>query len=350
MEAMMSEITIKDAEQAVQLAGVPDADAIRILTAFRPFYEDLVRVMPEVEQVADGDVEGARRERLRLKSIRVGAEKARKMLKDGLLREGRAIDAVNKVLVEVLQPHEQRMDEVEKAEERRLAAERKALHDERFALLGGVCDASAFGDLAAFSAEAFDSLFEAQRLASEARALAAEQERIAAEKAEAERKAVEAAERQRLAEEAERQRVERERLAAERAEQERKAAAERAAIEAERRAAEEAARAERERVEAERAAVRAERERIEREQATRRAEQERAERGRIAAEQAEAERLAAEKRRAQLAPDADKIDAYADALAALRCAECSNGSHLRAEAAVERLVAKLRDFAAELRQ
>jgi hypothetical protein len=319
MEAMMSEITIKDAEQAVQLAGVPDADAIRILTAFRPFYEDLVRVMPEVEQVADGDVEGARRERLRLKSIRVGAEKARKMLKDGLLREGRAIDAVNKVLVEVLQPHEQRMDEVEKAEERRLAAERKALHDERFALLGGVCDASAFGD-------------------------------IAAEKAEAERKAVEAAERQRLAEEAERQRVERERLAAERAEQERKAAAERAAIEAERRAAEEAARAERERVEAERAAVRAERERIEREQATRRAEQERAERERIAAEQAEAERLAAEKRRAQLAPDADKIDAYADALAALRCAECSNGSHLRAEAAVERLVAKLRDFAAELRQ
>jgi hypothetical protein len=248
----------------------------------------------------------ARKTRLALKAIRVKAEHKRKELKEGIVRQGRAIDGINNVIVALIAPLEEHLEKQEKFAERLQQERLDRLDAERRAELGAyVGDTSAY-NLRAMTPEAYAMLLETSRIAHEAQKEAerkAEEERQAKEKAEAE-------ERERLATENARLKAEAE--AREKAEAERKAEAdrllaeERAKAEAERKAAEEAARIEREAREKAEAELRA------------KEEEERKERERIAAEKAAAEKAAAEEaRQAALKPDKEKLLDYADRIKSL---------------------------------
>lgn len=220
------------------------------------------------------EIEQARVARLELKNIRVGVENTRKELKEQSLREGKAIDGMANIIKAMIVPVEEHLEAQEKFAER-LAAERKArkIAERTTKLSAYVADVSMykFEDL---GDEAFERLVTEVKAAKEAADEAARKAREAAlaeeERVEAERLAKERAQ----AKEAERMRKQNEALKA-------KAAAERAKAEAERKA--------REKLEAEK-----------------RAKED-------AEAKAQAESDAAERQRL-LAPDKEKLLAFADEL------------------------------------
>lgn len=237
----------------------------------------------------------ARALRLKLKSIRVDAEKLRKRLKADALEYGRQVDGAYKRIESVIEPCESHLEEQEKFAERAEAARRAALVESRNAALAEYGAAHTVVGLDTMTDEQFAATLDTHRLAKQARERAAKE----AEEAEAARvKAeAEAAEAKRKADAEERARIkaENDRLAKEAAD----AKAERDAIEAK-------AKAERD---ASEAAIRAEREKAAK-LAAEQAAKAKAER------EAEAKRIAAEKR-AAAAPDAAKVRAYADAIEAV---------------------------------
>ena len=279
----------------------------------------------------------ARESRLALREIRVRADHERKRLKESIVRRGRAIDGAFAVLRDQVEPIEAYLLEQETFAERHERDRKSALGAARAEALSALgADPSAFVDLGEMSEETWASTLadakdaRAARLAreEEERAIRLEAERIAAEK----REAAKAAAAKAAAERLEREKAQEAELARVRAEQEQeraKAAAERAeadrVLAAERAAAEEAtrqARAEKERAERELAAERA------RVEAERRAEEER---------QAAA---AAEARAAELAPDREKLAAFAATIRALPRPELTSADGLVARAKLDDQIAR----------
>lgn len=350
-------------EIIAQKEGLALAPADPIVTALGPIFQQAAEWKAKAETIRITDVSQARemklaREtRLALKELRVNAEKKHKELKADILMRGRAIDGALNIVKALVQPIEAHLKEQEEFAERKEQQRKDALKAERASALskyGVDCQFYALGEM---PEAAYSALLDSSRIAYEAKeeaARKAKEERIAREKAEAE--------------ERERVRLENERLKREAAEREAAMKAEREQVEAQRKAAEEASRREREaiekkaREEAEKArierekieaAARAEADRLRREQAEAaakakaerdaieakaKAEREAAEaqarrereaRERIERQAAEekariereqAERIAAQKeaaRRAALAPDSDKVRAYAASIRAL---------------------------------
>jgi hypothetical protein len=208
-----------------------------IRAGFAGHFTELASILEAAKQVTVLKPKAARAIRLELRALRSAADKTRKELKDNALKEGRAIDGLNKVLIAHASPVEDEMEAIEKAEEIAAAKAREALVVERGRLLAPYADPSIYplGDL---TEEQFKSVLETLKGTHERKL---EQERQRAE-AEAKRVAEEAAERERLRAENERMRAENERLAkiaeqerAARAEAEREAAAAAAAKAEERR-------------------------------------------------------------------------------------------------------------------
>jgi hypothetical protein len=235
----------------------------------------------------------ARDTRLELKKIRVAAEKTKKELKDGVLKEGRFIDATFGLIANSTKPLEADLLEKENFAKRKEAERKERLRVERTEKLKPLGVNVQFLDLENMTDEGFEQLLEISQRAYEKRQeeqRKAEEERIAKEKAEAEERARIEAENDRLRAEAK----ERERQLAE--EREKREAAERAAREAreaaeraEREKREEEARKAREETEA---AQRALRDKQEAEERARQEEQARLEAQRKAEEE-ERERLKA---------------------------------------------------------
>lgn len=331
-----------------------------LVTAFSSFFATAEKWRQQALTIKVTDVSQkremklARESRLALKEIRVSVEKKRKALKADILLKGKAIDGCANIFNAAVEPIENYLLEQETFAERiakaRIEAEQAALRQSRTAELLALGYAHAGNDLGTMP-----ELLYANVLA-DARAIKAEQERAAAEvkakeeerlrlKAENERLQREAAEALRLAEE-ERRRVEAEAKAAT-VERDRVAEIERQKAAAEAKAkADEAARvlaeerakakAEADKVAAENARL-AEIERKKAAQALRAAEEAMAQReaaeARLrAAQQAEADRVAREAeaaRLAALAPEREKIRAFASALRALPVPEVKDAESIR---------------------
>lgn len=232
----------------------------------------------------------AREARLALKKVRLNTEQTRKNLKEESLRVGKAIDGMANIIKAVIVPVEEHLETLEKYAETK-ANERKAKrHAERIEKLSKyVPDVSVYS-LSEMSDETFENLLEISR-----QSHATQEE--ARQKMEADR----AREAKEKADEDERVRKENERLKLEQAEKDRKAKLEREKLEKEN-AAKEAAREKERKAEA----AKLEKEREARLKLEREAEAER--KAKEAAIKADEEA----KRKALLAPDKDKLLAYAD--------------------------------------
>lgn len=318
--------------QAVESTALAAEGRTTLRDAFAPHFIEFHKLADTAKSIAVNDPEGARKNRLALKAVRVACEKTRKALKDDILVRGRAIDSINAVLETQITPIETQLDNIEKAEERAAAQRKAELKLAREAQLAPYGLNTNFYPLADMTEEVFAQLLADTKLASETRAeqaRVAEEKRIAAEK-QAESDRIEAA--RVAAEKAEAQRVENERLKKEAAEREAAAKIERERVAAERaelqRKADEAAaaaRKEREELEARLAAERAERERVEAEKrAQEKAEADRLEAERVAAAAAKAadEEKA---RKAAAAPDREKLGAWVNSLRALHLPEMNTG-------------------------
>lgn len=223
----------------------------------------------------------ARTLRLGLKRVRTAIENRRKELKEGLNLRSKAIDGMANVLKELIVPAEDHLEAqerfVELQEEKRLAELQAARQEE----LSKYLPDTSFYDLKSMSEQGFQGLLESSRVAWQAR-------KDAEAKAAAERADKEKAD----AAEAERLKAENARLQKENEEAARKA---------------EAARKEKEKAEADARALKEEQERKDKEALAAKEKLER--------EQREAAR------RAKLAPDKEKLEGYATALAAVPAPE-----------------------------
>jgi hypothetical protein len=264
----------------VEQSGLERAKAESIWSNFEPYFKAASECSVKVNGLEITDVAQkkemrlARDTRLELKKIRVAAEKTKKELKDGVLKEGRFIDATFNLISDATKPIEANLKEKEEFAKRKDEERKERLRVERTEKLKPLGVNVQFLELKNMTDEEFEQLLELSQRAHEKRIeeqRKAEDERIAKEKAEAE----------------ERARIEAEnaRLRAEAAELERQFAEERAKAEAARKAAEEEARIEREKREAAERAEREAREAIER--AAREKAEEEARQARMEAEKAQ---------------------------------------------------------------
>lgn len=289
--------------------GLEKSNSLAIVEAFGgPFDEAgvILATYKEIKVTDESQVQlmaRARESRLALKKARTTVENNRKMLKEGIVKQGKAIDSVARFVKETIQPAEEYLEQQEKFAEIRMAERAAALKAERLEALSKYSDNLSIYNLDTMTDATYTTLLADLKQAHEAR--------IAQEKAE--REAAEQRERERLAEE-KRIREENERLRAE-------ASAKEAEREAERKAeAEQQAKVQAEKekaIAAERAKADTERKKREALELERHEEQKRLERERVKREEAEAAaKAAAEKAEldALLAPDKDKLIAFSNAL------------------------------------
>jgi len=295
--------------------------------AFSGFFQEAARWKKEAETITDSKL--ARTARLEIKSLRVQAEKKRKELKEDSLRMGKAIDGANNILLSLIVPIETHLDNIEKAEERRIAAELKAELERRVEIYTPYHDeAMPFPELSVMDDTQFNTFVENAKALLEMKKQAvakAELERIEKERIEAEEREAQRLENIRLKAEAEArekqiaiERAEAEKL---RLEQEAKAAKERAEIEAKAKAEAEA----REKAEAE---------------ARRLKEEDEARKAKELAD----ELLAKEKaKKAASAPDKDKLALFAEEIRNLKLPEVKTNE---AKEVVKEINQKVKNFAA----
>lgn len=276
---------------AINDSGLSKPSADALLAEFQPHFNEASSLVAEAGliKVTDAtqvtEIRKARTMRLKLKDVRVAAEKKRKSLKEESLRTGKAIDNVARVIDMMTSGAEEALLEMEQFAERQEAKRKAELKASREILLAPYGIDTGFYQLGEMPEATFNQLLDSTRTAHEAKieaAKKAEADRIAAEKAKAEEDARIRAENERL------------RLESEAKEKALRLGREKAAAEA--KAAKEKADAE----------IRKEREA--REALEAKAEAER----RAAAAKAAAEAKA--KRQAELAPDKDKVIAVAQML------------------------------------
>lgn len=267
-------------------------------------------VITDVAQIAEMKL--AREGRLFLKEKRVAVEKTRKILKENALREGQTIDAIARILTNLIEPIEKDLEQKEKFAEIQEAKRIALLREEREREIAPYVEFTPYGlDYGRMDDDNYSKVLNGAKLQMEQKLeneRKAEQERIAREKAEAE--------------ERERQRLENERLRKEAEERERQLAEERVKAEKERKAIEEKARLEREEAERKAKAEREEQDRllaIEREKQAKLTAELKAKEDAEKQAKLEAERKAieeqrkreAEERKARNAPDKEKLLKFA---------------------------------------
>jgi len=221
----------------VNQAGLAENKSKQLLANFADLFNDAKQTVKFAKDISVTDVsqieemEKARKTRLELKSTRVQVEKTRKELKEQSLREGKAIDGIANVIKALIVPVEQYLEDQEKFAERLEAERKNKIEADRVSRLSKYIDEAESYSLHPdkMSQDTFDKLLENSRIAFEAKKKAeedAERERIAREKAEREEQERIRKENARLKAEAEAREKE---LAKERAEQQAKLEAERKA-------------------------------------------------------------------------------------------------------------------------
>lgn len=263
--------------------------AAHLRTAAIPFF-DAARPLCDVAQtIAVTSVDDkagmklARDTRLKIRAVRIDAERTRKALKEDALRVGQAIDKVFNGLRDALAQYEGRLEEHENYATRVEAERKAAVKRERDDVLRGLGVDPTFYNSGEMTVEVFEACvggIKARKEEDERRAQQAEQERVDRERKEAE----------------------------ERAERERRESEERRAQQAEN-----------ERLRAQADAERAAREK---------AEAELREKNRIEAEKAEADRRAKEE--AEQAPDRQKMIDFANRIIVMDRPQIENAAMRRA--------------------
>jgi colicin import membrane protein len=338
----------KELAVIVENSGVDKTKAQTVLGEFTEFFNQASEwetktkglVITDVSQTKEMAL--AREGRLQLKGIRVEAEKTKKKLKEGILVEGRFIDAIYNLIVGCTQPLENALLEKEKFAERIEEARIAKLKADRLEALAPYEVDTSYFDVSVMPEEAFQKTLAQGKREYEARVEAAkkaEADRIAREQAEADERARVRAENERLKKEAEeRQRAfdaEIKKQAEERTEREKKEIAEKNRLIAEQREREEKGRAEREKQEAEREEQKA----IVRAEVAKREAAEKAMRDKEAADalaKADAERKAKEDAtRLAAAGDAEKMRDY---IGKLRAVSVPTVANISSKAALEAIL------------
>lgn len=208
----MSDTKNNELQVILQEQNVPKANAQALLEAFGAPFEEAGEILADYQTIKVTDVNDtatmatARTKRLALKKVRTTVENKRKELKEGIVKQGRAIDSVAKFVKEVIAPAEeylQLQEDFAKLEAQRQADAKRA---ERVERLSKYPVDPTFYNLDAMDDEAFDALIaKLQKEADDAKAAAEKEqaEREAAAKAERERQAEIEAENARLKKEAE---------------------------------------------------------------------------------------------------------------------------------------------------
>lgn len=273
---------------------IADQDRSHLMSKFAGFMQEAQRLASDASSIVVTDIsdtagmQEAREKRLALKKIRIDAENSRKELKENSLRIGRAIDGVANIVKAIIVPVEEHLEKQEKFRELYEAEQKERIHAERVSMLQPYVEDVTIYNIHALSDDAFGRLVENAKKARE-------EEEAAKKKEEEERLA-------RIEEdkkEQERIRLENEKLRKEKEEREKEDRKEAERQEAERKAHEEAIRKEREA-----------REKLEREA---REKEEREEAARKEAEEKE--------RQAKIAPEKDKLFAFAERIRSLESPE-----------------------------
>ena len=123
--------------------------------SFSGFFADAERLRSEAQAVTDPTE--ARHTRLRVKAVRVAAEKKRKELKGESLRVGKAIDGANNILLSLIVPIEAGLEAIEKEAERAEAARLESIRQERIAILDAMDHEPRVFDIAALHADQWES-------------------------------------------------------------------------------------------------------------------------------------------------------------------------------------------------
>ena len=234
--------------------SAPKATALAAFTPFQELFAASALLLAKEKSV--NTPKEARELRLEMRKHRSACKQTKDTVKSDILLAGRIADAYFNRVTGPLENAEARLDEIEKAEERRIAAERETRRLARIAELAAVGMDGAHFPLGEMLDAPYAQLLAGAKLAHEAKFAEAEKARVAAEKAEQERQAaLAAAEAARVKKEAE-DAAEREHIAAENAKLKAERDAAEAAAKAEREKAAEAARlAAAERAEAEKKAA-----------------------------------------------------------------------------------------------
>lgn len=359
-----------DLTAVIRDSGLQPEVAQNLQVSFAPMFSGARDIISKSKAIVVTDV-GQKLEtklaceyRKALKNLRIDADKTRKSLKEDSLRRGKAIDGFYNILLDIIAPEETRLEEQEKFVERKEQERKAALKIKREKALAPYGIDASFYALGEMPDESWAQLLENTRVAHEAKLAAArkaDEERIRLENERLKEEARIREENERLKKEAAEKE---EALRLERIEFERKRKAEQDAafaaaeatrkrVEEERRAAEEKARIEQDRIRADAEAARKQAEETARQeklrlQALAEVERQKIETARLAAEaeakkqreareKLEAEALAAKAaagrkvaeeaeaaRQASLAPDRDKLLAFAGELGALRYPELSS--------------------------
>jgi hypothetical protein len=204
----------------IEESGVELEKAKRIWVQFEDYFDGVTKCSEEVEGLEITDVSQkeemnlARATRIKLKNIRIAAEKTKKALKADIIKEGKFIDTTFNLIANTTKPIEDDLLEKEQFAKRKEAERIEKITFEREIQLEKYVTSSSGYPLAKMTEEEFQELLGSSRVAYDQRIEAerkAEEERQAKEKAEAEERARIEAENARLRAEAE----ERERLIAE---------------------------------------------------------------------------------------------------------------------------------------
>lgn len=140
-------------------------------------------VVTDISQIAE--MKMAREGRLFLRSKRIDVEKTRKQLKENALREGQTIDAIAKVLTNLIIPIENELEQKEKFAEYEREKELQLLKEKRAKELELYVEFVPIVDLKLISEEGYQKLYNGAKLQYEQKK--AEEERIEKERLEKER-------------------------------------------------------------------------------------------------------------------------------------------------------------------
>lgn len=154
--------------QVIEDSGVEQTTAARIKAAFLTMFSDAEKWAEKAKTITVTDISQvremklARETRLALREIRINAENARKTLKADALATGKAIDGIANVLKALVVPIETRLQEQE--DFARLYEEEQArqLHERRRQIIGEFSDVTEItgGDLSKMPEDQFEAMIE----------------------------------------------------------------------------------------------------------------------------------------------------------------------------------------------
>lgn len=196
-----------------EMAALPPSKSEQIRNVFVPMADMLKEFEGDYAQIAQEALfeitpelsARARRLRLDIAKVRIGAEHARKTLKEEYLLAGKAIDGTNNILKWAISQKEEALESIEKHAERAEASRVAALQVERVEALLPFTEDAAARDLGSLDADVWDAYLAAAKGARARRDAAergAEEERAARAATERAEKAALKVERDRLFREA----------------------------------------------------------------------------------------------------------------------------------------------------